>query len=107
MLSKVSLGVDVSAVLVDFHGEASSEKQAIGHVLDSRVSVVVGTHTHVPTADYRILPGGTAYQSDLGMTGDYNSVIGMQKRRLVGGSQQSFPKLGSSLQLGREHCVAF
>ena len=92
VLSKVSLGVDVSAVLVDFHGEASSEKQAIGHVLDSRVSVVVGTHTHVPTADYRILPGGTAYQSDLGMTGDYNSVIGMQKKAACGRFTTKLPQ---------------
>jgi len=80
VLSKYSLGAEVSAVLVDFHAEATSEKQAVGHILDGRVSVVIGTHTHVPTADYRILPGGTAYQSDLGMTGDYNSVIGMQKK---------------------------
>ena len=80
LLSNKILGADVSAILVDFHAEASSEKQAVGHVLDGRVSVVVGTHTHTPTSDYRILPGGTAYQSDLGMTGDYNSVIGMQKK---------------------------
>jgi metallophosphoesterase (TIGR00282 family) len=80
VLSKTTLGTDVSAILVDFHAEASSEKQAVGHVLDGRVSVVVGTHTHTPTSDYRILSGGTAYQSDLGMTGDYNSVIGMQKK---------------------------
>lgn len=70
---------DVDAVLVDLHGEASSEKMAMAHFLDGRVSVVVGTHTHVPTADAQILTGGTAYQTDLGMTGDYNSVIGMQK----------------------------
>jgi metallophosphoesterase (TIGR00282 family) len=80
LLSKTILGVDVSAILVDFHAEASSEKQAVGHVLDGRVSVVVGTHTHTPTSDYRVLQGGTAYQTDLGMTGDYNSVIGMQKK---------------------------
>ncbi|WP_419903872.1 TIGR00282 family metallophosphoesterase [Kiloniella sp.] len=69
----------LSAVIVDFHGEATSEKMAMGHFLDSRVSLVVGTHTHVPTADHTILPGGTAYQSDVGMTGDYDSVIGMKK----------------------------
>ena len=69
----------VDAVIVDFHGEASSEKMALGHLLDGRVSVVVGTHTHVPTADAQVLPKGTAYQTDLGMTGDYDSVIGMQK----------------------------
>jgi hypothetical protein len=61
------------------HGEATSEKQSMGHVLDGRVSMVAGTHTHVPTADTQILPGGTAYQTDIGMTGDYDSVIGMKK----------------------------
>jgi metallophosphoesterase (TIGR00282 family) len=67
------------AVVVDFHGEASSEKQAIGYFCDGRASLVVGTHTHVPTADHQILPGGTAYMTDAGMTGDYDSIIGMQK----------------------------
>ena len=67
------------AVVVDFHGEASSEKQAIGYFCDGRASLVVGTHTHVPTADYQILAGGTAYMTDAGMTGDYDSIIGMQK----------------------------
>jgi len=71
------LGVGADAIVVDFHAEASSEKQALGYFLDSRVSVVVGTHTHVPTGDHRVLPGGTAYQTDAGMTGDYQSVIGM------------------------------
>lgn len=65
-------------VFVDFHAEASSEKQAFAHYLDGRVAAVVGTHTHVPTADERVFPKGTAYISDVGMTGDYNSVIGMQ-----------------------------
>jgi 2',3'-cyclic-nucleotide 2'-phosphodiesterase len=67
------------AVLVDVHAEATSEKQALGYHLDGRVSVVVGTHTHAPTADHRILPGGTAYISDAGMCGDYDSVLGMQR----------------------------
>jgi metallophosphoesterase (TIGR00282 family) len=66
-------------VLVDFHAEATSEKIAFGWYLDGRVSAVVGTHTHVPTADERILPGGTAYVTDLGMTGPYDSVIGVEK----------------------------
>jgi len=65
------------AILVDFHAEATSEKQAAGVFLDGRVSCVVGTHTHAPTADERILPGGTGYMSDAGMCGDYNSVLGM------------------------------
>ncbi|MEH6630310.1 MAG: TIGR00282 family metallophosphoesterase [Halopseudomonas aestusnigri] len=69
----------LSAVIVDFHGEATSEKMAMGHFLDGKVSLVVGTHTHIPTADHMVLTGGTAYQSDVGMTGDYDSVIGMKK----------------------------
>jgi len=68
-----------NAVIVDFHAEATSEKMAMGHWCDGRASLVVGTHTHVPTADEQILPGGTAYQTDAGMCGDYNSVIGMDK----------------------------
>lgn len=78
-LSRHRLGGTVHAVIVDFHAEATSEKMAMGHYLDGRVSLCVGTHTHVPTADTMILDGGTAYQSDSGMTGDYNSVIGMEK----------------------------
>ncbi|GLQ34638.1 metallophosphoesterase [Amylibacter marinus] len=79
----------VDAVIVDFHAEATSEKVAMGHWLDGRASLVVGTHTHIPTADAQILPRGTAHQSDAGMCGDYNSVIGMQKdepmRRFITG----------------------
>lgn len=66
-------------VFVDFHAEATSEKMAMGAYLDGRVAAVIGSHTHVPTADMRILPGGTAYQTDAGMCGDYNSVIGFAK----------------------------
>ncbi len=76
---KYKLGKNVSAIIVDFHAEVSSEKLAMGHFLDGKVSVVFGTHTHVPTADYRILEHGTAYQTDLGMCGDYNSVLGFKK----------------------------
>ena len=79
LLERYKLKRDVDAILLDVHGEATSEKQAIGHFVDGRVSAVVGTHTHVPTADAWVLPGGTAYQTDLGMTGDYDSVIGMRK----------------------------
>jgi len=73
------LGETVDAVVVDIHAEATSEKAAMGVHLDGRVSLVAGTHCHVPTADARLLPGGTAYQTDLGMCGDYDSVIGMKK----------------------------
>ncbi|GAB4571026.1 MAG: TIGR00282 family metallophosphoesterase [Rhodothalassiaceae bacterium] len=65
--------------LIDFHGEATSEKMAMGHFADGRASLVIGTHSHVPTADAQILPKGTAYQTDAGMCGDYDSVIGMEK----------------------------
>ncbi len=67
------------AIIVDIHCEATSEKQAMGHFCDGRASLVVGTHTHAPTADHQILTGGTAFISDVGMTGDYNSIIGMGK----------------------------
>ena len=73
------LGIGAAAILVDFHAEASSEKMALGHFADGRVSAVFGTHSHIPTADAQILPGGTAYQTDAGMCGDYDSVIGLQK----------------------------
>ena len=73
------LKLRVQAIFVDFHAEASSEKMSFAHYLDGRVSAVVGTHTHIPTADAQILPGGTALHSDAGMTGDYDSVIGVEK----------------------------
>ncbi len=76
---KIILKKDVDFKIVDFHGEITSEKMAIGHFFDGNSTCVVGTHTHVPTADTRILDGGTAYQTDIGMCGDYNSVIGMNK----------------------------
>jgi metallophosphoesterase (TIGR00282 family) len=78
-LARLRLGGTADAILVDVHAEATSEKMALAHFLDGRVSLVVGTHTHVPTADAQILPGGTAYLTDVGMTGDYDSVIGMDK----------------------------
>jgi metallophosphoesterase (TIGR00282 family) len=69
--------------VVDFHAEATSEKQALGWYLDGKVSAVIGTHTHVPTADERILPGGTAYITDVGMVGGYNSVIGIDREQAL------------------------
>jgi metallophosphoesterase (TIGR00282 family) len=77
------LRTQAKVVIVDIHGEATSEKQAIGHYLDGRVAGVVGTHTHVPTCDHRILPKGTAYCSDIGMTGPYDSVIGVEKEPIL------------------------
>jgi calcineurin-like phosphoesterase len=78
-LSKYALGRGAQLILVDVHGEATSEKQSIGHFCDGRASAVLGSHSHVPTADGWVLPGGTAYQTDVGMCGDYDSVIGMKK----------------------------
>lgn len=75
-----TLGGQALVRIVDFHAEATSEKMAMGHFLDGRASLVVGTHTHVPTGDAMILPGGTGYMTDAGMCGDYNSVIGMDKK---------------------------
>jgi metallophosphoesterase (TIGR00282 family) len=76
-LTACALKQGADAILIDFHAEATSEKQALGLFVDGRASVVVGTHTHTPTSDERVLPAGTAYMSDAGMTGDYNSVLGM------------------------------
>jgi metallophosphoesterase (TIGR00282 family) len=78
-LAKHRMGATVDAVLIDVHAEATSEKMAMAHMVDGRASIVVGTHSHIPTADAQILPGGTAYQTDAGMCGDYDSVIGMKK----------------------------
>jgi metallophosphoesterase (TIGR00282 family) len=78
-LSACPLKQSADAIIVDIHGEATSEKQAMGYFCDGRASLVVGTHTHAPTADHRILPLGTAFVTDVGMSGDYESVIGMDK----------------------------
>jgi metallophosphoesterase (TIGR00282 family) len=78
-LSSCPLGEAADAIVVDMHAEASSEKMAMGHFCDGRASLVVGSHSHVPTADAQILPGGTAYQTDAGACADYDSVIGMEK----------------------------
>ncbi len=78
-LANHRLGTSVDCIFVDMHAEATSEKMAMGHFCDGRVSMVAGSHTHVPTADAHILSGGTAYMTDVGMCGDYDSVIGMEK----------------------------
>ncbi len=82
---------DVKVRVVDFHAEASSEKIAMGWHLDGRASIVFGTHTHIPTADYRVLPMGTAHVSDLGMTGPYDSVLGRRKDRVLSALTTSMP----------------
>jgi 2',3'-cyclic-nucleotide 2'-phosphodiesterase len=77
-IDEVLKSITAKVIVVDFHGEATSEKVAMGWHLDGRVTAVLGTHTHIPTADERVLPGGTAYQTDVGMSGPYDSVIGVQ-----------------------------
>jgi metallophosphoesterase (TIGR00282 family) len=78
ILKNYKLGENIDAIFVDFHAEASSEKMAMGKFLDGRISAIIGSHTHIPTNDYHIMKKGTAYQSDAGMCGDYDSIIGMQ-----------------------------
>ena len=91
-LAACPLGEQADAVVIDFHAEATSEKQCFGHFVDGRASLVVGTHTHIPTADHQILEGGTAYMSDAGMCGDYNSSIGMDKEEPINRFVSKVPK---------------
>ena len=79
IIDKIKLKKDADFIVVDLHGEITSEKMAMGYLLDGKATMLVGTHTHVPTSDHRIMEKGTAYQTDIGMCGDYNSVIGMNK----------------------------
>lgn len=107
LLAEHPLG-GVDAILVDFHGEASSEKMSMGHFCDGRASAVIGTHSHVPTADAQVLPKGTAYMTDAGMCGDYDSVIGMQKAAAVARFLRKMP--GERLQVAEGEgtlCAAF
>jgi metallophosphoesterase (TIGR00282 family) len=90
-LAACPLKSGADAIIIDMHGEATSEKQAMGYFADGRASLVVGTHTHAPTADHRILPAGTAYVSDVGMTGDFDSIIGMNKDEPLGRFLRKIP----------------
>ena len=101
-ISKNKLKKDYDFLIVDFHGEITSEKMAMGHFFDGKATLVVGTHTHVPTSDTMILEKGTAYQTDAGMCGDYNSVIGMNKEN----SLNMFMKKKSVYSTGRKHFPA-
>lgn len=101
------LGEGADVIFLDFHAEATSEKQAMGVFLDSRVSCVVGTHTHSPTSDDRILPGGTAYISDVGMCGDYNSVLGMKADEPVNRFLTRIPKERFEPALGEATVCGF
>ena len=106
IFNKFKLKKDADFIVVDFHGEITSEKMAMGHYLDGKATLVVGTHTHVPTSDCRILEHGTAYQSDTGMCGDYNSVIGMNKENSLKKffnnkeAKRHFPSLGEATLSG-------
>ena len=104
-LQNYNLKKDYDILVVDFHGEITSEKNAIGHFFDGKATLVVGTHTHIPTNDARVLKEGTAYQTDAGMCGDYDSVIGMNKensinRFLKKNSQKNFPAIGEATLSG-------
>ena len=89
-LQREKLGSTCNAIIVDMHGETTSEKNAYGHYFDGKVSAILGTHTHIPTSDAKILELGTAYQTDVGMTGNYNSVIGMDKESPIHGFVKGF-----------------
>ncbi|RPG12674.1 MAG: TIGR00282 family metallophosphoesterase [Pelagibacteraceae bacterium TMED232] len=104
-LEKFKLKEDYDLLIVDFHGEITSEKNAIGHFFDGNATLVIGTHTHIPTNDARVLPDGTAFQTDAGMCGDYDSVIGMNKynslnRFMKKDSVKHFPAKGEATLCG-------
>ena len=104
-MKQYKLKQDYDLLVVDFHREITSEKNAIGHFFDGKASLVVGTHTHIPTNDTRILAGGTGYQTDAGMCGDYNSIIGMNtenslNRFLKKNSVKHFPAIGDATLCG-------
>ncbi len=104
-LKNYNLSKDYDLLIVDFHGEITSEKNAIGHFFDGNATLVIGTHTHIPTNDARILKNGTAYQTDAGMCGDYDSVIGMNKensikRFLKENSTKHYPAIGEATLSG-------
>ena len=106
IVQKIKLKKDADFVAVDLHGEITSEKMAMGHYLDGQVTLLVGTHTHVPTSDYRIMEKGTAYQTDVGMCGDYNSVIGMNRDNSIkkffkdSSAKKHYPALGEATLSG-------
>ena len=101
-IDSIKLKKDADFIVVDMHGEITSEKMAMGYLFDGKVTMVVGTHTHVPTSDHRIMEKGTAYQTDLGMCGDYNSVIGMNRENSLkkflkdSSAKGHFPALGEA-----------
>ena len=107
-LAACALKSSADAIIIDVHCEATSEKQAMGYFADGRASLVVGTHTHVPTSDHRILPHGTAFISDVGMTGDFESIIGMDREEpmTLRASQRGSPRCGLAVSL-KKRCRLF
>ena len=105
-LAACPLGVGCDAAIVDFHAEATSEKQAFGYFVDGRVSLCVGTHTHAPTADARILSRGAGFITEVGMTGDYNSVIGMDKDEPLRRFVRKIPPAASNPPWARRRSAA-
>jgi len=104
-MKEYKLKKDYDLLIVDFHGEITSEKNAMGHFFDGKATLVVGTHTHIPTNDARVLRNGTGYQTDAGMCGDYDSVIGMDKenslkRFMKKDSTKHFPAIGEASLCG-------
>tara|TARA_B100001121_G_C18646657_1_gene602017 strand:- start:576 stop:1385 length:810 start_codon:yes stop_codon:yes gene_type:complete len=106
ILDKVKLKIDADYIIVDMHAEITSEKKAIGFLFDGKATMVVGTHTHIPTSDHMILKGGTAYQTDIGMCGDYDSIIGMNKENSLKkflkqqDTKKHFPAVGAGTLSG-------
>jgi hypothetical protein len=106
IIQTIKLKRDADFVVVDLHGEITSEKMAMGHFFDGQVTLLVGTHTHVPTSDFRIMEKGTAYQTDVGMCGDYNSVIGMNRENSLkkffkdSSAKKHYPALGEATLSG-------
>ena len=107
VINNYSLGKNINASIIDMHGEATSEKMAIGHEFDGKVSLIAGTHTHIPTADAHILKNGTAYISDIGMCGDYDSVIGMDKEKILQKFKKKTPIRGISPATGEASLTGF
>ncbi len=101
LLKQYKLGANIDAIFVDIHAESTSEKLSMGYYLDGRVSIVAGTHTHVPTADAKVLPNGTAYITDVGMCGNYDSVIGFEKQAPIDRLCQRYT--GSRLEVCRNN----
>jgi metallophosphoesterase (TIGR00282 family) len=107
LLGQIKRESGAKVILLDFHGEATSEKVALGWYLDGRVTAVIGTHTHIPTADARVLPNGTAYQTDVGMSGPYDSVIGVETELVLNRFLTGMPGKFEPAKGNPKMCAAF